>query len=1108
MSRQLGRISGPLLNANLLREGTDLRFENQLLYLDVTSKTLSINSTPINKELFVNGTLRTDYIIIDAPKINVGNLEVGPNNLIKATSGTVILDAADYVLANEVQTLNLSITNNVISSITADSQIEFRPTGTLEVYSNTNVYGNLHSTGDITAEGNIVIGSDDSDSVVIAAEVNSDIIPDQDMVYSLGDPLKKWNNLYAKNYFGTLINTGTLVYSGLNTALRPGKTWFVSTNGLDTNVGNHENGTYLTIQKALSVAVNGDTIFIYPGTYTETFPLTVPTGVTIKGLSLRSVIIQPTAGTNTNNAFLLNGETTVSDLTVSEFYEGYAFSFAPGAKITTRSPYVQNCSVITSTFTGTAPLPIPIFYSVANGDFGSGYGYNTSPFDQLIVDQPSGALATYITSTSQVGDQITLSGGTTGTVTITLAGEWGAYGLGYRVLIEEALSGPIDFTEITIIAAETEIPAGKGALVDGSVVDPTSTSASMLFHSCTFITPNVDALTMTNGVRVEWLNSFTYFANRSLYATQGTIGITQGYTSTWDTNEIVGATFVSPSESVLGFDNRYFSDADELAISSTPIGTVFTVVYYPSSTTDTLIQTGEWITIGGTTVQCAVSGITAPVQSNYRLLTATVGLGGSKKYGAEVRAIASASVYGNYGAVADGADTSMHLVQYNFGYIGAGLDSSNDTTLVIQANETVELNGGKVYYQSVDQIGNYRVGDQFYIDYDKGTTSIDLTSGNITGATGLVIGVGDNKTIIDDLKIDTGDFVLRNNDILTKSQDFNFSSQTGQVNLNTNVQIDKNLSVDGDVTVGGVLTVGNQTSDTVSFTADVASDLLPDDNDTQDLGSTALRWNHVYLQKAYVGNITLESNQVRPTNLNDNLILASLNAKVTTTTSDLVLGQNLTILGHGYLANTAIIGDVIHTGNYLFNQPQVIAGDRLISEDNQILVTEDGNVLVLEDRYLNLGTTGQITRIGNTFITGNIRARSGGQIGNINFLGRTISSATITLAHATAAESIVVADLTIKNNTISSPLTIDISNRYLKLSGDNGVVIPVGDSTTREPNPEIGQFRINSETSEGEVYSGNPSLGDNGWIPAKGVIGEASEEQVEESLNIWSLVLG
>ena len=54
--------------------------------------------------------------------------------------------------------------------------------------------------------------------------------------------------------------------------------------------------------------------------------------------------------------------------------------------------------------------------------------------------------------------------------------------------------------------------AGKGALVVGLSVTTTSEEASMLFHSATFITPGVDALTMTNGVRVEWLNCFTYFA--------------------------------------------------------------------------------------------------------------------------------------------------------------------------------------------------------------------------------------------------------------------------------------------------------------------------------------------------------------------------------------------------------------------------------------------------------------------------------------------------------------------------------------------------------------------------------------------------------------------
>ena len=67
--------------------------------------------------------------------------------------------------------------------------------------------------------------------------------------------------------------------------------------------------------------------------------------------------------------------------------------------------------------------------------------------------------------------------------------------------------------------------AGKGPYVDGAYATANSKEASMLFHSCTFITPGVDGLTATNGARIEWLNSFTYFANRGIYAFDSNEGI-------------------------------------------------------------------------------------------------------------------------------------------------------------------------------------------------------------------------------------------------------------------------------------------------------------------------------------------------------------------------------------------------------------------------------------------------------------------------------------------------------------------------------------------------------------------------------------------------------
>ena len=56
---QLGRISGPLLDANLNRLGVDLTFRNfgvsdDLLYLKVTNNTIGINKEPASHSLEID----------------------------------------------------------------------------------------------------------------------------------------------------------------------------------------------------------------------------------------------------------------------------------------------------------------------------------------------------------------------------------------------------------------------------------------------------------------------------------------------------------------------------------------------------------------------------------------------------------------------------------------------------------------------------------------------------------------------------------------------------------------------------------------------------------------------------------------------------------------------------------------------------------------------------------------------------------------------------------------------------------------------------------------------------------------------------------------------
>jgi inosine-uridine nucleoside N-ribohydrolase len=64
-----------------------------------------------------------------------------------------------------------------------------------------------------------------------------------------------------------------------------------------------------------------------------------------------------------------------------------------------------------------------------------------------------------------------------------------------------------------------------------------------------------------------------------------------------------------------------------------------------------------------------------------------------------------------------------------------------------------------------------------------------------------------------------------------------------------------NLTVSGISTFNGNVDLGNATSDTVTFTARVDSNILPSTNGTLNLGGTSNKWNNIYAN-SFVGAIT------------------------------------------------------------------------------------------------------------------------------------------------------------------------------------------------------------------------------------------------------------
>jgi len=145
---------------------------------------------------------------------------------------------------------------------------------------NVSIGGNLTVTGDATISGNLTFGDADTDSINLAAEIDSDIIPNTDGTYDLGSATKEWQDLYID---GTAnidslvadtadINGGTIDGATIATSditVGAGKTLDVSSGTLtladDQISGDKVEGgtiaaTTITSLTATSADINGGTI--------------------------------------------------------------------------------------------------------------------------------------------------------------------------------------------------------------------------------------------------------------------------------------------------------------------------------------------------------------------------------------------------------------------------------------------------------------------------------------------------------------------------------------------------------------------------------------------------------------------------------------------------------------------------------------------------------------------------------------------------------------------------------------------------------------------------------------------------------------------------------
>jgi len=799
--------------------------------------------------------------------------------------------------------------------------------------------------------------------------------------------------LYARNG-GAIVeianqkpNVGEVTTAMLSTDLTngPGNTWFVNKSGSDVTTltnsgagGKSEDTSFLTLAKALTVATSGDTILIGTGEFEEVFPLAIPDGVTVRGTNLRSTTIKPTAATKTQNAMTLSGDCHVSDMTITGFeYDsgndrGYAFVLVSTVN-SEKSPYIERVTVATkgSVTSGSDP------YGFTQGDAGRGAkldGANINAASQhaavlfnectFITPNQIGLVVTngirvewlncfnYFASIGVQGIQGATGKYGTGKTRLKLGGTSGTFSaaeVAYQ-LEDSFQSGTYTRSGTTVTLTRT----GHGLLTNDYIyADFISGGATDNFYQVTKVDANVVTFTDTASGTIT-ANNVTYkkavgrgvidsndgtyiyingkgtgtfttglkavkalsrfgdtqldtaqkkFGSGSLLfdGTQDNLMVPASDDFGYGTSNFCMEAFIRPA-SVSGtqhiFDLRNASATDtagKLYLNGTALhygvgnastltgGTLATGTWYHVAVarnggTTKLFLNGTELATGadtndyGTEKPVAIgsnydttapaeafnghidevrfskgsarftgaftpttsaytsdnntvlllhangddasttftdeSGGTSDIRSNGGDSATQVTTADYSQFGAELRSVASACVYGTKGVQADGSGVKILLTAHNFAYVGAGSDYTNDPSLAVQVNEVEELNNGKVLYSSTDQDGDFRVGDAFTVDQETGNVSFAATS-TAQSAANITLSDGTGTTNIYPAYVETGNLRLAGNSLTSTSGKIILDPAGDQdITLNGQVVCPENIYFDSN-RLASILGTGN-----------------------------------------------------------------------------------------------------------------------------------------------------------------------------------------------------------------------------------------------------------------------------------------------------------
>lgn len=523
-------------------------------------------------------------------------------------------------------------------------------------------------------------------SVSIVTPGNYSVFPNSPAPVRDGSGIGSGGNCVGEQWLDTSNPNASslLVYDGSRWrgVFSLSNTLWVDPDGDDLNDGESPQTAKRTIKAALSIAKAGTQIRVSAGLYQEQNPLIFPeTDIAIVGADLRDTTIevlnqdadlfQVTNGCYVQNfSFIGTFNLAANPLNPLELIQTYGImSFKPtGSGVITQSPYVQNCTNFVENSIG------------LNVDGSKAGGLKSMVLDSFTQYNPNGVgVKVYNKGYCQVVSMFTICcdksvlAETGGLVSVTNSnsdfGNYGMYADG---------TGPLEQTGELVSSTVTNSVFSLENLTTAQVpyVGQVITVGELYY--------NVGKLEVTNqgsGFTSQPTISISIGTGPNAIAAQGVAVIKDG--------KVIDIELVSSGQN--------YTETDVITVTISGGGGV--------GATATAVKNPIYYTIAGVVEPFTGAGgtVTVSIQEN---LPYTPSPGDTVNFWRVSRIIANS-----------------HCMEY----VGSGTDINTAIPFsggtAIQANEVIQVNGGRVAITSTDQLGDFRVGEDLVINQNTGTIS-------------------------------------------------------------------------------------------------------------------------------------------------------------------------------------------------------------------------------------------------------------------------------------------------------------------------------------------------------------------------------------------------